>query len=196
ELSNAAEGWSGSVSLSLEAGADSDCPSVKESGAVERIRVEENSLRFADPSGREWTLSLREGRLHGMVSSASLSGEAILERSKAPPPVTGSAWKGAATVIGVAAVGTGAFLGVNRLLQDEGESGGSGTPTCSPRTCVAGVPGDPCQCNTTLVNGASCGDTPSGVSFAGACSPPSLPCQSDLSCNNGICEDTFGACPF
>jgi hypothetical protein len=28
------------------------------------------------------------------------------------------------------------------------------------------------------------------------CNLPSLPCESDLSCNNGLCEDRFGRCPF
>jgi hypothetical protein len=34
----------------------------------------------------------------------------------------------------------------------------------------------------------------SGVPLGGICNIPSLPCQSDLSCTNGVCESGF--CPF
>jgi len=106
----------------------------------------------------------------------------------------GSAWRGIATVVGASTVGVGAFLGVNRLLKDSGGTGSGAT--CSPRTCVAGAVGDPCTCNANLTTGASCGTTTAGVPFAGVCNFPSLPCESDLSCNNGLCEDRFGRCPF
>lgn len=119
------------------------------------------------------------------------SGSAV---AAAPVPPKGSFLKGVGGVIAANVVGAGAFVGLNKLLKDN-NSTTSTTPACSIRSCVTSGPGD-CQCNTNLTNGASCGNTTSGVPYAMACSPPSLPCKSELSCNNFICQDASGNCPF
>jgi hypothetical protein len=159
-------------------------------------------------------------------SEGTLSGEVSLKRSGAPtaqgqtpatstpatggqPAGGGSASPGGAAgakaggsflsgvggVVAANVIGLGALFGINKLANEKNQTG-NGMVTCSPRSCVAGAPGDPCFCNTTLASGGSCGSTASGVPFAMACSVPAMPCQSDLSCNNGICEDKFGTCPF
>ena len=159
-------------------------------------------------------------------SEGALSGEVTLKRAGAPtaaaqpaatptpaaggqqagggsaPPAGAAAPKGGGSFLSgvggfVAAnvIGLGALFGINRLANGSNPTG-TGTVTCSPRSCVAGAPGVPCFCNTPLASGGTCGSTASGVPFAMACSVPAMPCQSDLSCNNGICEDKFGTCPF
>jgi hypothetical protein len=90
-------------------------------------------------------------------------------------------------------VGLGAFYGIKKATDD---TGGGGTATCSPRFCVFGGLSDPCVCNINITAGASCGQTTSGVPFGGVCNDTTLPCQATLSCNNGICDDKFGRCPY
>lgn len=98
-----------------------------------------------------------------------------------------------AAVLGATAVGLAALYGVNQLGKGSSEQG---TLTCSPRRCVAGGPGQPCFCEGNVVSGDSCGSTEGGVPIGGACAYPTMPCQALLSCNNGICEDQAGRCPF
>ena len=219
----------GQVSLDLPA-AGTSCPALKARYRIEDVRVSGNSLGFADAAGNQWHVTLRDGRLQGMVSSSGFSGEVDLNPASGPPalpapaaspspgpaaggagptpasaasatgaggtaePRKGSMWKGVGGVIAGNVVGLGALAGLNRALNDS-KNTSSNKVTCSPRTCVAAAPGD-CQCNINLTNGASCGSTSSGVPYAGVCNPPSVPCQSDLSCNNGLCEDKAGRCPF
>ena len=214
----------GHVSLDLPAAGDS-CPAVKARYAIEDVRVSGNSVSFADAAGNQWHVTLRDGRLQGMVSSPNFSGEVDLNPMSAPPapptpapspspgPATGAAatgagtgadgkpappkssvWKGVGGIIAANVVGLGALVGLNKVLNDT-KATNPGAVTCSPRTCVAAAPGD-CQCNINLANGASCGNTSSGIPYAGVWQPPTLPCQSDLSCNNGLCEDRAGRCPF
>jgi hypothetical protein len=90
-------------------------------------------------------------------------------------------------------VGLGAFYGIKKLSDD---TGGTGLATCSPRFCLFGGPADPCVCNINITSGAACGVTQSGVAFGGACNDTTLPCQAGLSCNNNICDDRTGRCPF
>jgi hypothetical protein len=96
-------------------------------------------------------------------------------------------------ILGATAVGLAGLYGVNQLGQGSSEEG---TVTCSPRRCIVGAPGEPCFCEGNVVSGAECGETESGVPIGGACDFPTLPCQALLSCNNNICQDRFGRCPF
>jgi len=109
------------------------------------------------------------------------------------PAAHGSAWGGIATVTAVTALGGAAFLGVNKALSDSNK-GQNVAPTCSPRTCRYSGPGL-CDCNVNITTGGSCGNTTGGVPLGGACNLPSLPCQSDITCINSICQDT-AICPF
>jgi hypothetical protein len=97
-------------------------------------------------------------------------------------------------IIGANVVGLGALLAASGALQDE--SAGTSQLVCSPRQCLIGGPGEPCDCTATITTGAACGQTTSGVPVRGACALPELPCQALLSCNNGVCEDRLGSCPF
>jgi hypothetical protein len=200
----------GTVALELPAAGET-CPAVKQEWTVTGSRQSGNSLSIADDAGHEWNLTLREGRLTGLVSGGQVSGEVDLGReapvttpsptpavarsstSGAAKPPKGSVLKGTGAFIAANVVGVGALVGLNYALKDKQTS--TGTVTCSPRSCVAIVAGD-CTCNTEIANGAMCGNTTSGVTLGGACSLPALPCQSDYSCNNSICEDKFGRCPF
>ncbi|HET7291045.1 MAG TPA: hypothetical protein VFM88_01345 [Vicinamibacteria bacterium] len=101
---------------------------------------------------------------------------------------------GALGFVAANVVGLGALLAVNRAAQDD--SAGTSTLICSPRSCVIGAPGEPCDCTSLITTGADCGQTDAGVPIRGACAPPVLPCQALLSCNNGVCEDRLGSCPF
>lgn len=101
---------------------------------------------------------------------------------------------GALGFLGANIVGLGALLAVNHATQDR--SAGTSTLICSPRSCLIGAPGEPCDCTSTITTGQACGQTSSGVPIRGACSLPDLPCQALLSCNNNVCEDRLGSCPF
>jgi hypothetical protein len=206
----------GYLSLDLPA-AGATCPAFKARYRIEEVRLSGNSLMFSDAAGNEWHLTLRDGHLKGMAFSSHFSGEVDLgpgisasSPSPTPSPVPGTAspaaagakaeapkasvWKGVGGVVAANIVGAGAFIGLNAALKDS-KAISSNTQTCSIRSCVTAGPGD-CQCNTNIASGASCGSTSAGAPYAAACNPPSLPCQSDLSCNNLICEDKFGRCPF
>lgn len=200
----------GSVAADLPAAGET-CPAVKQTWLVTGSRLSGNSLSISDDGGHEWNLTLREGRLTGLVSGGQLSGEVDLGReapvaaaSPAAPtapasapgaakPPKGALLKGTGGFIAANVIGVGALVGLNYALKDKQTS--TGAVTCSPRSCVAIVAGD-CTCNTEIANGGMCGNTTSGVTLGGACSPPALPCQSDYSCNNSVCEDKFGRCPF
>ena len=90
-------------------------------------------------------------------------------------------------------VGFAAFYGIKKATDDTGTGG---TATCSPRYCVYGGLSDPCTCNINITSGASCGQTTNGVAFGGVCNDKTLPCQATLSCNNGVCDDKLGRCPY
>ena len=137
-----------------------------------------------------------------------LSGEVRLERSSEGEPAApasgatpaspekGARQKGShfwPAFIGANIVGLGAFYGIKKATDD---TGGGGSATCSPRFCVYGGVADPCVCNVNITSGASCGSTSGGVPFGGACNGTTLACQAGLSCNNNICDDKYGRCPF
>jgi hypothetical protein len=92
-------------------------------------------------------------------------------------------------------IGLGAFYGIKVATDDSGQN--TGQASCSPRDCVFSGVGDPCVCNIpNITSGGTCGNVPGGVPFGGTCKLPNKPCQAGLSCNNGICDDKFGRCPF
>jgi hypothetical protein len=96
--------------------------------------------------------------------------------------------------VGANIIGLGALVIASEATQDENT--GTTTLICSPRACLIGAPGEPCDCTTTITTGQACGQTNAGVPINGACVLPDLPCQALLSCNNGVCEDRLGSCPF
>ena len=96
-------------------------------------------------------------------------------------------------IIGANVVGIGLLYGANKLGKGSSESGGI---TCSPRTCIVGAPGAPCFCESNVLSGAPCGSTAAGAPIGAPCDGKSTPCQSNLSCNSGVCEDRDGRCPY
>jgi len=96
--------------------------------------------------------------------------------------------------VGANIVALGALLANSHATQDK--STGTSAFVCSPRSCLIGAPGEPCDCTSTITTGQDCGQTTGGVPVRGACALPNLPCQALLSCNNGVCEDRLGSCPF
>jgi hypothetical protein len=151
----------------------------------------------------------------GQRPAARLSGEVRLRRGEegagteevagggAPPaegPAAAPAPKaGAGTharnlgiVLGANVVGLGLLYGVNKLGKGSSESG---VVTCSPRVCIVGATiNDPCYCEGNVVSGASCGTTDGGAPQNAPCDGVSVPCQSGLSCNSGVCQDRDGRC--
>jgi hypothetical protein len=170
---------------------------------------------FTGPSGERPLI-----RLSGEVSLARLSGgepaapsataattEAEAGAPGAGTPPKGSADKGKAekgggkglgllpSILAANVVGLAAFYGIKKATDDSGQN--TGNATCSPRDCVFAGPADPCECNIpNITSGGSCGNVPGGTPFGGSCKLPNRPCQAGLSCNNGICDDKFGRCPF
>jgi hypothetical protein len=196
----------GSVSVDLPASGEL-CPAVERTYKVASARPAGNSLALTDDAGHEWTLTLREGRLKGLVSGGNLSGEVDLgptteaeeatstapsaTPSPAPAKATGGSFlKGTGGVIAANVVALGALVGLNQALKDKQQS--TNVTTCSPRNCVVITIGN-CTCNVNQVEGGSCGTTANGVVFGGLCSLPTLPCLATLSCNNGVCDDV--QCP-
>jgi hypothetical protein len=139
----------------------------------------------------------------GQRPSARLSGEVQLRRivpgaagASAPPPEAGGAGKQVGhvgAIIGANVVGLGLLYGANKLGKGSSETG---VVTCSPRTCITGAPNEPCYCEGNVLSGAPCGTTPAGAPIGAPCDGKSVPCQSGLSCNSGICEDRSGRCPY
>ena len=168
--------------------------------------------------GREEPLAAGFTRPDGLRPTTRLNGEVRLQRrgdeagaeepaASAPSPAAGG---GAATpapragvgrhvgnlgrVVGANVVALGLLYGVNKLGKGSSESG---VVTCSPRVCITGATiNDPCFCEGNVVSGVSCGTTTSGAAIAAPCDGKSVPCQADLSCNSGFCEDRFGRCPY
>jgi hypothetical protein len=197
-------GSAGSVSLDLPASGE-PCPAFRQEYKVVGAHQAGNSLALTDDEGHEWNLTLKEGRLKGLVSGTNLSGEFDLAATTEAEPAPGAAptaaaspapakaaggsfLKGTGGVIAANVVGLGALVGLNQALKDTQQS--TNATTCSPRTCT--VIGTDCNCNGSQVEGGSCGTTAAGVQYGGVCGP-SLPCRATLSCNNGICDDV--RCP-
>lgn len=97
-------------------------------------------------------------------------------------------------VVGANVVGLGLLYGVNKIGKGSSEGG---VVTCSPRTCIVGATiNDPCFCEGNIVSNASCGTTTGGAPLNAPCNGKSVPCQSGLSCNSGVCQDRDGRCPY
>jgi hypothetical protein len=165
--------------------------------------------------GREEPLAAGFTRPDGLRPTARLNGEVRLQRggegAVAEEPaatLTPAAGGGAAApstgvgrhagnlgrVVGANVVGLGLLYGVNKLGKGSSESG---VVTCSPRVCITGPTiNDPCFCEGNVVSGVSCGTTTAGAPMGAPCDGKSVPCQADLSCNSGFCEDRFGRCPY
>lgn len=130
-------------------------------------------------------------------SDAVPAGGAAVGASAGEARRGGGAIRGVGAVIAANVVGVGGLLLANNLLQDSQSITGVVTG-CSLRSCFAATQGDcanGCSNNTVLAR-ASCGNVPGGVPIHEACSIPERPCQANLSCTNGFCEDQAGLCPF
>lgn len=221
----AGQAFRGNLSVDLTAPTGPSCPPLSVRQDVSELTVTESSVSFVDPSGLEWNLGLRGGALQGMVASRGaaaagagaglppLSGEVNLRRAagdRAARPAAGpsapaapasqaarkgSGLGGVAAIVAANVVGVGGFVLVNVLADDSGQQT-QGAATCSPRVCFFEALTDPCTCNIDVVAGASCGLNPGGIPVGGSCNSANRPCQAGLSCNNGICDDRAGRCPF
>ncbi len=162
-----------------------------------------SSLTFAGPGKHAWTLGRRSRELLGTVAwkgagseeagALRLSGEVRLQKAGAAHK--GGAFGAVAGILAANVVGIGAFALANKA--GKGNDNTAPQVSCSPRRCFYISVSEPCECNTTLTSGATCGTTTSGVGYAAVCNVDGgLPCQAGLSCNSGLCEDRFGHCPF
>lgn len=200
EIAAAGETGKGRLTLNLPAPREGECPKLHSDGEIKEMKLSESTASFRDPQGRDWNLALKEGTLKGIFSGPGGSGE--VEMKKTGEIVGGPGLgKGVVGIVAANIVGVGALVGLNRALQDNTAS--STNVTCSPRACVViGVPGEACDCSPTLsnvVSGGSCGQTTRGVGVGGACSLPNQPCQSEVSCDNAVCQNPFplgGPCPL
>lgn len=158
---------------------------------------------FRDPAGESPLLrlsgevALKRRQVAEQVPSVAPAGAPAGAPARPAKASKGGAVAGVVALVTANVVGVGAILGANRLLQESTDTGG-GQKTCSPRSCIVGLPGQGCDCggNQNIVSGASCGTTASGVAFGGTCRLPDLPCAASFSCNGGRCEDSTGSCPF
>ncbi len=216
----------GSIAIDMPAPAGQACPALRKRYSIAEFVLEGPSLSFSDSGGNEWTLSFREGgaALQGLLAwrqggaeeplgegfslpggrkpLARLQGEVQLRRvaagagAAAPTAAPVGAGKQAgniAAIVGANVVGLGLLYGANELGKGSSESG---VVTCSPRTCIVGAPNEPCFCEGNVLSGASCETTQGGAPIGAPCDGRSVPCQSGLSCNSGLCEDRFGRCPY
>ncbi len=211
----------GRLRLNLETPAGTTCPAVAFESDVAEATLTPTTARFKDAREREWNLALQAGVLRGLFSGTDGSGElelhrrrggrraAAAEKTPAPSPTPGPSpspeagaggakgpgmKKGLIGFVGANIVGLGALLAASQATQDD--SAGTTTLVCSPRACIIGAPGEPCDCTSTITTGQACGLTDAGVPIRGPCVLPDLPCQALLSCNNSVCEDRLGSCPF
>jgi hypothetical protein len=175
---------------------DEACGPLKFTSALSEVSATASTLAFKDEAGRSWNLGLRLGQLQGLVNGAGDSGEVsfgrvILNAGKGG----GGMLSGTLGIVGANVIGIGALVGINAITKDDAHAGGI-VANCSPRVCTVGGPGEPCDCNGGLIAGGGCGQTTAGQSVGQVCDPVNQPCQANLSCNNAICEDRFGRCPF
>jgi len=216
-LTQTEEGLRGTLILDVPASGGPSCPPLPREQEITHVTVSGSSVSFRDPSGHEWNLGLRAGALQGLVAwktgadtaagdgGPRVSGEVRFARATtaAGRPAeaavsSGSGMRGVIGIVGANVVAAGAFVLTNRLIDDSGQQdeGGGPAATCSPRVCFFVELTDPCTCTIDVVTGGSCFTTPGGALAGAPCNGSSVPCQSGLSCNNGICEDEGGRCPF
>jgi hypothetical protein len=214
-LEPTAQGLRGTLELKVPASNGPTCPPLPSDQEIPNVTVSGTSVAFTDASGHEWNLGLRGGALQGLVAwkpgadtaagagGPHVSGEVKLSRAggAAGEPAAaaaggGSGLRGVVGIVGANVVAAGAFVLTNRLTDDSDDQQDGGTATCSPRVCFFVELTDPCTCTIDIVSGGSCFSTPGGALAGAPCNASSIPCQSGLSCNNGICEDAEGRCPF
>jgi hypothetical protein len=136
----------------------------------------------------------RGGEEAGTEDAAGGAAPATAEPAAAPAAKAGAGThaRNLGIVLGANVVGLGLLYGVNKLGKGSSESG---VVTCSPRVCIVGATiNDPCYCEGNVVSGASCGTTDGGAAQNAPCDGVSVPCQSGLSCNSGVCQDRDGRC--
>jgi hypothetical protein len=133
------------------------------------------------------------GATGGAQGPGATGGAEAAAAGSAPAAGGGRHASNLAKVLGANVVALGLLYGANKLGQGSSETG---TVTCSPRTCIVGAPSEPCFCEGNVLSGASCGTTTWGAPLGAPCDGRSVPCQSGLSCNSGLCEDQFGRCPY
>jgi hypothetical protein len=204
----------GTLSLDLPAPSGSSCPPVRSQQEIEDVTVSGASVAFRDGLGHDWNLGLRTGVLQGLVDwkpgdaapaaavPIRLSGEVALKKApagaiasrKAPAGGSGSTARDVAVILGANVVGIGAFAAVNVLTNEKEQS--EGQATCSPRACFYAGLSDACVCNIEVTAGGSCFTGATGAAAGAPCNASNQPCEAGLSCNNGICEDRGGRCPF
>jgi hypothetical protein len=208
----------GTLTLDVPQAAGSPCQPLRAHHDIPSVGVSGSSVSFRDASGHEWNLGLRGGdALQGLVAwtpgepapptpsgvaPTRLGGEVTLKRAAAGPSAArpepaasgGSGLLGVGAIVAANVVGLGAFALVNVLANDDEQT--QGQVSCSPRNCLFAGLTDPCLCNANVVSGASCLSSASGAAAGAPCNINSVPCQAGLSCNNGVCEDAGGRCPF
>lgn len=196
-IERAAEALTGSLSLDLPAAGET-CPALQIKAVLTDVTATDSTLAFKDEAGREWNLGLKLGRLQGLVAGTDGSGEVSLGHGAVGSKGGGGGGltSGVLGIVGANVIGIGALVGINALAKDNKAAEGGIVANCSPRACTVGGPGEPCDCNGNIIAGGACGTTTAGQSVNTTCSLPDLPCQANLSCNNAVCEDRFGRCPF
>ena len=128
------------------------------------------------------------------AASAAPARRGARRRPRRRPTGAGGHLGNVGIILGANVVGLGLLYGVNKLGKGSSESG---VVTCSPRICIVGATiNDPCFCEGNVVSGASCGTTTAARPINAPCDGKSVPCQSGLSCNSGVCQDRDGRCPW
>ena len=196
DLQRGATALTGTVSLDIAAPSDDSAP-LKLTSPVSDVTATESTLSFKDSQGHTWNLGLKLGRLQGLVAGTDGSGEVSFGHAvQAGGKGGGGMLSGTLGIIGANVIGIGALVGINAVAKDKSSDEGGIVSNCSPRVCTVQGPGEPCDCNGPLIAGGQCGQTAAGQTVGQICDPVNQPCQANLSCNNAVCEDRFGRCPF
>jgi hypothetical protein len=171
-------------------GPSGERPLARLSGEVSFARVGAPDTSTAPPAA---SAEAKAGGGTGTATAAA--GGAAKGDSKKAEKAGGKGLGLLPSILAANIIGLGAFYGVKAATDDSGKN--TGQASCSPRECFYSGIDDPCICPTgNLASGFPCGNAPGGVPFQGACKLPNKPCQASLSCNNGVCDDSRGRCPF
>ncbi len=196
DIARGASGLTGTLSLDVAAPSEA-CGALKFTSPLSEVAATDSTLAFKDSLGRTWNLGLKLGRLQGLVTGTDGSGEVSFGRVVSGAGKGGGGMlSGTLGIIGANVIGIGALVGINQLAKEKSSDEGGIVANCSPRVCTVQGPGEPCDCNGPLIAGGQCGQTTAGQTVGQVCDPVNQPCQANLSCNNAVCEDRFGRCPF
>jgi hypothetical protein len=196
DLQRSADALTGTVTIDIAAPSEA-CADLKLSSPISEVAATGSTLSFKDQAGRSWNLGLKLGRLQGLVSSEDQSGEVSFGRVvEGAGKGGGGMMSGTLGIIGANVIGIGALVGINAVAKEKSTDEGGIVANCSPRVCTVQGPGEPCDCNGNIIAGGQCGETTAGQAVGQVCDPVNQPCQANLSCNNAVCEDRFGRCPF